>query len=103
MRMKVLALINCVLAVALTYFIYTMLPYARGAACGIPKPGISCPPISTIELFLGTMAPVVFISVFIFAAFGIRSAHPRVSTTLMLAPAAAVICWVTIAWIAATP
>ena len=83
---------NLALAVALAVFVYRMLPYAAGVACGEVTPIPGCAPLGKVEHYGLTASPLLVAGGIIFVALRLRASQPKLSNALLfLLPVAAII------------
>lgn len=68
MNKQVLILINIVLAITASIFIYQMLPYASAVGCGELNPVPKCQPLTQTKLLFYSAMPLVLICFMAFLA-----------------------------------
>ena len=83
MNKYALIMINIALALAVSIFIYQILPYAAAIACGEIKPLPNCQPLTQIELYSFTVAPFVIVGSIIFFAVRLWFTQPKLSRVLL--------------------
>ena len=76
-------MINLVFALAVSIFIYQMLPYAAAVACGELKPIPNCEPLSQTKLYSFMVAPFVIAGSIIFFAVRQWLSQPILSKVLL--------------------
>ena len=96
---RLLALLNCLIAVALGIFLFQMLPYSAAVRCEpLIRASEACQLPGVTAVWLWSLAPAAFVIVLILLAFHLRPRYPRFAMLALLFLPAALFCWVVIAW-----
>lgn len=92
MNKQVLILINVVLAISASIFIYQMLPYASAVSCGESNPVPNCQALTQTKLLLYSAIPLVLICFMAFLALRVFPTRRMVSNVLFsVAPVIAIL------------
>jgi hypothetical protein len=97
MQIRMLAIVNVVIAIVWASFAYFMLPYAHAVRCEALSLA-PCAPISASEQLLATLLPMAIVTAIVWTAFRIRLSHPRTGVVLLSLGPFALLAWLVIAW-----
>jgi hypothetical protein len=92
--MRILIVVNCLLALALSALIHRLLPFAHGVDCQYhERLRETCPPLSSTELWLTTLAPLAVLVGILFTARHLGFRSRRLAITVLLAQPLAIGLW----------
>ena len=96
MQVRILFGINVLLAVGLTAFLWSILPFAQGVACDVAH-GI-CAPLTTARRAFSAAGPALLLLALAWAGAKVSTRSPRWGMTALVAGPAILVCWGVLVW-----